>query len=386
MSIPSTRPLLRRSGPALALLVLVGSAHAPADLANLALSDVMTDAGDVGPGDYTATHASDDVTEVLTEMQTSGKPARRLSLLDHIWAFDVAPANNYVFELEAHRSPNDEGDDFRFSYSLDDQTWLPLLTVSKDEDDGSVQSSEFPMDVAGPIYVRVEDTDRTPGHRTQDVLFVDHMAIVSDLTNPDITPPPPCNDVSADSGDALVSLAWDAAESTDVSGYVVERAADGGPFVTLTSQPVVGTALTDATVSNMTLYHYRIRTADAAGNESIPSPEVMAVPHAGGGPVFLHVSSIKIGTQSVSSGWKAGTARVQVLDELGGPVQGALVTVTFGSDYHETLSAATDTDGVAFVRTNQAEKGKLSISGCVVEVTHPTMYYLGQQNAQTCDG
>ena len=64
MSIPSTRPLLRRSGPALALLVLVGSAHAPADLANLALSDVMTDAGDVGPGDYTATHASDDVTEV----------------------------------------------------------------------------------------------------------------------------------------------------------------------------------------------------------------------------------------------------------------------------------------------------------------------------------
>jgi hypothetical protein len=136
----------------------------------------------------------------------------------------------------------------------------------------------------------------------------------------------------------------------------------------------------------MTLYRYRQRTVDAAGNEGPACPEVLAVPHEGDGPVFARVASIGVGTQTVTAGWKAGYASVAVRDEHGGPVAGALVTVTFGDMYHETLSATTDAHGNALVTTNQAEKGKVSISACVVGISHPSMYYLSQLDAQTCDG
>jgi hypothetical protein len=366
-------------------LTAVGYSPPPGDVVNLAVSDVSTDAGQVGPGNYTATHASDDVREILTEMQTSGNPAKRLSLLDHVWAFDVAPANNYVFEVEAHHTPNNEGDDFRFTYSLDDVSWLPLLTVSKTQDDGGIQNFVFPVDVAGPMYVRVEDADRTPGHRVQDVLSVDRLAIVSDRTKPDTTPPPPCDGLEAQPGDALVSLDWEASDSADVAGYVVERATGNGAFAPLTAQPVLATSHEDAAVSNMTLYRYRVRTVDASGNEGAPSGEVSAVPHAGAGPIFMRVASIVVGTQTVVSGWKQARARVTIRDEAGGPVAGALVTVTFGGMYHETLSATTGSDGVALVLTNQAEKGKVKASACVAGVSHPTKFYMSQDNAQTCD-
>jgi hypothetical protein len=74
-----------------------------------------------------------------------------------------------------------------------------------------------------------------------------------------------------------------------------------------------------------------------------------------------------------------------IRDEAGGPVAGALVTVTFGGMYHETLSATTGSDGVALVLTNQAEKGKVKASACVAGVSHPTKFYMSQDNAQTCD-
>jgi hypothetical protein len=381
-----TRIALLPAAPVLLCALIPGGTPATDDVVNLALADVVTYAGEVGPGHHGSTHVGDSVAEVLTEMQTSGKPSKRLSLLDHVWLFDIAAGNNYVFEVEAHRTPNAEGDDFHFTYSLDEQVWLPLLTVSNQADDIQLQSVAFPVDVAGPMYVRVEDTDRTPGHRQQDALSVDFMAVVSDRTQADTTPPPAGSGLSAVAGDQVVSLAWTSSPSADVTGYRVERAVGGGAFEALNAAPVVDTVLEDDTVSNMTLYRYRVRTIDAAGNAGAASPEVQAVPHTGGDPGTMHVTSIQVGTQTVVSGWKAGRARVAIRAEDGDPVAGALVVVTFGGMYHETLSATTDADGIAIVITNQAEKGKVAISGCVVGVTHPTKVYVSDENGQTCDG
>ena len=54
-----------------------------------------------------------------------------------------------------------------------------MITVTKTSDDNSSQSFELPIDLGGPIYIRVMDTDQTATYMARDVLYVDDMYVVS---------------------------------------------------------------------------------------------------------------------------------------------------------------------------------------------------------------
>ena len=148
------------------------------DVTSLA-ADFQTVAG-TNEGTATDTHLADDVHQSIQEGTTGGPPDARESLLEHVWTFDVAPGDRYVFSVEAHHSVNAEGDDFRFAYSPDGVAYTDMLTVTKTADDDTAQTFVLPGDAAGTVYVRVEDTDRTPGHGGRDRVFVDHMWILSE--------------------------------------------------------------------------------------------------------------------------------------------------------------------------------------------------------------
>jgi hypothetical protein len=158
------------------------------DVVNRAAADFSTARGTIGSGtSFQDTWAEDDVHEVLTETQSGGNPARRRSLLEHTWAFQVAAGAQYVFTVNAFHGGTE--DDFAFSYSRDNASFTPMVTVTATWDNDQGQTYVFPEDVSGTLYVRVQDTDSTQGNAQLDSLFVDYLAVKTMAAGSSMTAP-----------------------------------------------------------------------------------------------------------------------------------------------------------------------------------------------------
>lgn len=72
-----------------------------------------------------------------------------------------------------------DGEDFRFSYSLNDSSYIEMLTVATTADNDTFQSYVLPISTSGTVYIKVEDTDRTAGKKEKDKIYVDEMYIES---------------------------------------------------------------------------------------------------------------------------------------------------------------------------------------------------------------
>ena len=97
-------------------------------------------AGTVVEGDLASTRSSDNNYEAIQEEETNGKPAKRKSVLEHQWTFQLAGVDPVMFFVEAFRSANEAGDGFEFSYSANGADYQPMLTVTKTADDNQTQS------------------------------------------------------------------------------------------------------------------------------------------------------------------------------------------------------------------------------------------------------
>ncbi len=94
----------------------------------------------------------------------------------------------------------------------------------------------------------------------------------------DTYPPPAPTRLDALSEPNIVRLLWDPVDAADLAGYLVDRAEGGGPPVRLTTAPVVDPFFNDTRVRVGVRYRYTVRSVDRAGNESSPSPPVVAEP------------------------------------------------------------------------------------------------------------
>ena len=130
-------------------------------------------------GSYTDTQNSDGSYEEIMERESTGNPDSRYSYLEHKWTIDVTGGDTVTFYVEAHHTANSEGDDFVFAYSTDDSTYTDMLTVTKTSDDSTYQSYVLPGATSGTVYLQVKDTNQTPGNKTLDTVYVDHMFIRS---------------------------------------------------------------------------------------------------------------------------------------------------------------------------------------------------------------
>jgi hypothetical protein len=131
-------------------------------------------------GDFSATFVSDNtyesIREILFDLPGDG---RDYSYIEHTWTFDAGGGGNLSFVVEAHHDANAEGDDFVFAYSTDGVVYTDMLTVTKTVDDDTVQSYALPPGLNGPLYVRVQDTDRTKKRVGLDALHIDQMYLES---------------------------------------------------------------------------------------------------------------------------------------------------------------------------------------------------------------
>ena len=136
-------------------------------------------------GDYTDTYMSDNKSEAIEEVLSSGNPAKKYSLLEHEWTINVTSGSkiNVTFYLEANRTNNTEGDDFKFEYSTDGSTYYQLVTVNEPVD--TVYSCKMSNETSGNVTIRVTDTNRKSGYQNPDTVYIDHMYIRSVFGTPE---------------------------------------------------------------------------------------------------------------------------------------------------------------------------------------------------------
>ncbi|MFH2055405.1 MAG: PKD domain-containing protein, partial [bacterium] len=123
-------------------------------------------------GELECGYRSDDINQVVIESTTNGHPRRRTSRAEYRWHF-WKPAGEATISVEARRSPNADGDDFVIEYSLDDQIFQPLLTVTSAGEE--IATAALPATTGDTVYIRAVDTDATYGHLSRDTLYVDHL-------------------------------------------------------------------------------------------------------------------------------------------------------------------------------------------------------------------
>jgi hypothetical protein len=92
----------------------------------------------------------------------------------------------------------------------------------------------------------------------------------------------------------------------------------------------------------------------------------------GGDPTTVDLGSVVVTTVNVGQGNKIGRATVVVVDDLGGPVEGAIVTGDFSGTFPESgvTGPATDATGTTVIDTTGSAKGSVSLTFCVTSITH----------------
>lgn len=267
-------------------------------------------------GTYQDTGADDGVAQEITERLSGGRRPSRYSRLEHTWIFEVPPGMT-TLTIDAADSPSSDGDSFEFSYSLDGNAFTAMS-----------DPSEFPANATGTVYIRVNDTDHTPGNQTLDTVSVDYMAIVSAQEGGD-PPAAPTGLAATAVGAGEIDLLW-ADKSPDELGFEIDRSLDGSIWTKLTTVGPGTTAHADMTVSADTTYYYRVRAFSGSGYSDNSNVDWDTTDAATG--IVLSANGYKIkGWHNVDLDWATPVGDVDI-------VRNGNVVATVGGTAH------TDTD------------------------------------------
>lgn len=128
---------------------------------------------------YRQTRTDDNRTQVIIEKNSAGTRASRYDYLEHRWSFNITAGARVTLFANAWVGGRFLGDNFDFEYSIDGITYLPAFIVSSKSSD-NVQSAVLTAGINGTVYIRVKDTDRTPGQFKKQRIKIDHLYIRSE--------------------------------------------------------------------------------------------------------------------------------------------------------------------------------------------------------------
>ncbi|UCE17679.1 MAG: PKD domain-containing protein, partial [Gemmatimonadota bacterium] len=307
-------------------------------------------------GNFTDTYTSDNVYEVITEVEYTGHPRKRYSYLEHKWNFNIGSATSATFYVEAYRPDNSDGDDFTFAYSTDDVTYNALLTVASAAE--QVYSADLPGGVNGIVYIRVTDTNRSWDYTSLDPVYIDDMYIEYESQ-----PAPPVAEFSASPSSGPVPLT---VNFTDLSLGNPDTwdwtFGDGG---TSTAQDPVYeyTAVGKYTVT--------LTVTNSYGTDSETKVDYINVTDVG---ITVHVYDMVVGRAKVGPNY-IGTCTVTIYDNLNNPVSGATVSVTATGPTGGDYSDVTVGDGTVSFETAGMKKPSGEWCFEVTDVTHASYTY-----------
>jgi hypothetical protein len=215
-------------------------------------------------GSYAATHTDNGASQSIRERESGGKKRNRYSFLVHTWQASL-PVNSMATVHANAWSGGSSDDSFVFSWSTDNSNYTELFTVSS-TDTANEQSLTLPGVVIGPVYIRVEDSDQTPGNRSLDTVFVDHLFIRVESGAGD-PPAAPSVLIATSAGADQVDLAW-TDNATDEAGFKIERSTDGVSFSQVATTGTDVTSYPDNGLNASTTYWYRVSAWNASGDSA----------------------------------------------------------------------------------------------------------------------
>ncbi len=148
------------------------------------------------------TRVNDGATERITERESGGRGNSRFSFMEHKWLFNVQPGATVTLHINAWAAASTDGDTFVLSYSTVDvdSLYVPMAAITANIDEAVEQTFVLPPDLSGPLYIRLEDSDRNRGHKSLDTVFIDHLFIRSETAMSAGPPSAPATLVDATAG------------------------------------------------------------------------------------------------------------------------------------------------------------------------------------------
>lgn len=167
-----------------------------------------------------------------------------------------------------------------------------------------------------------------------------------------------------------INLSW-TDNATDEDTYQVEQSLDGVIFSVIAMLSADSNTYSDTGLTPSTEYFYQVNASNAAGASGYTNTAsaTTQTDNGGGDPTSVEVGSISVGTDSVGKGQKIGVSDIVVVDDLGNPVAGAVVTGSFTGSINEGPldSAATDANGLTYFSTEQSAKVR-NLTFCVTGI------------------
>lgn len=217
-------------------------------------------------GTYLLATADDGVAQQLTERLSGGKPVNRYSYLVHTYTIPVTLAGAMELHANAWRTPSTDGDDFEVQWSLDNQSFQSAFVVTATSD-GTYYAAALPGNISGTVYVRIVDTNQTPGMQALDSFFLDELFVRGTGSSGSQPPLAPSNAVAAPTSSTSINLSWDDNSGTE-DGFRVERSSNGVNFVFVANTGVDVITFNDSGLSAQTTYYYRVHAFNTAGSSS----------------------------------------------------------------------------------------------------------------------
>ena len=320
-------------------------------------------------GTFVDTLANDSVVETITEQTSGGKPSKRYSYLEHKWIFPVQPGTSVTFFANVWTDAAAQGDTLSFSYSTDDETYIPMFPVIADYDNDSYQAYALPGNFSGSVFIRVRDDVRTQGAYDKSAIYIDHLFIHID-NKPGTLPAGPDGLTATPVSSNAVELNW--ADNADNEwGFSVERSTDGNG-----GWQQVGTAGSNITTHRdngldaATEYFYRVQAFNGTGPSGYSNMASAATLHQTENT--LHIGAQE-GTSSVNrSRWDASVT-ITVVDQDGNPLAGA--TVEGSWNFGGSSTAVTDGNGQCTVSKTKIKTSVASATFTVTSVSRSGYTY-----------
>jgi FtsP/CotA-like multicopper oxidase with cupredoxin domain len=262
----------------------------------------------------------------------------------------IAAACNVRFDLNPQTSTVFDGKTIFHCHLLDheDQGAMGYMVVQ--EAAGTIGAPTFPVDAG----------------------FSEKYEL--DGGEPPTVPADPTNLSASAVSSSQINLSW-TDNATDESSYVVERSSGGSAFSFLAAMSADITSYSDTGLLAETTYSYRVNASNGAGDSgySNTASAKTQADNGGGDPTSVEVGSISVSTNNAGKGKKFGAADIVVVDDLGNPVEGAIVSGDFTGDIDESdTSLETDANGLTSVSTTLSAKVR-NLTFCVTAITHDTL-------------
>ena len=256
-------------------------------------------------GNYTNTFDDDNNALTISEIESGGKKTSRYSYLEHKWNFNIDSGFSVALHINAYKNSTN-GDNFRFQYSTDNQSFVDIAEISSTDPNNSA-IWQLPTNLNGEIIIGVIDSDRTEGNISLEDINIDQMFILVEADTNGTVPSAPA-DLTASSNQ--VSLTW-IDNSSDEYGFKIERSANNSnSWSLITNINADTTTYDDLTTMGNTLYHYRVSAYNGSGSSGFATSNPITT-QAG---LTLSANGYKVkGIQQTDLSWNQdGTSSITV--------------------------------------------------------------------------